>query len=338
MNPKDEWARRRFLRTISLGAFALHAGAAPSGKPLRGIFPIAQTPFLATGELDIETLVRQLEFIHRGGVHGFVWPQLASEWSTLTEAERRKGAEALVAAGKKWKPAIVIGVQGPDAAAAVRYAEHAASIGADAVIALPPPGQTAPDAVLSYYQQIGKATELPLFVQAVGDMRVDFILKMWKAVPTLKLIKDEAGEPLMRIERLRNGSNDDIKVFTGAHGRTLIDEMYRGTAGTMPAASFADIYASAWDHWQAGRRNESMDLFGKALLLIAEVQLYGIASLKYILELRGVFRNHDMRTPKSGAGSSMLAAGGLQERAQLDARGKEVLAQMVTFLRPYFRA
>lgn len=327
--------RRHMLETIS--AFALHAGAAPSGRPLRGIFPIAQTPFLDDGGLDIPTLVRQLEFLHRGGVHGCVWPQLASEWSTLTEQERRSGAEALVKAGKRWKPAIVIGVQGPHSAAAVRYAEHAASIGADAVIALPPPGQPSQDAVLAYYQRIGQATPLPLFVQAIGNMSVDFILKLWKTVPTLKLIKDEAGEPLMRVGRLREESKDDIKVFTGAHGRTLIDEMYRGTSGTMPAASFADIYAWVWDLWHAGKRKEAMDLFGKALLFITEVQVYGIASLKYVLERRGVFRNHAVRKQGKSA-AQMLAAGGLEERAQLDTKAMEILAQMVDYAKPYFRA
>jgi 4-hydroxy-tetrahydrodipicolinate synthase len=239
----NDLARRRFIQRLGLGGPRAPGRRSSGGQALRGIFPIAQTPFSESEDLDLNSLVRELEFVHRTGVHGFVWPQLASEWSTLTETESRKGAEALVTAGKKWKPAIVIGVQDPDAATAVRYTGHAAKIGADAVIALPPPGQPHPDAI-SYYQQIGNATELPLFVQAVGDMSVDFILKMWKAVPTLKLIKDEAGEPLMRIERLRHDSRDDIEVFTGAHGRTLIDEMYRGTSGTMPAVSLADIYAS----------------------------------------------------------------------------------------------
>lgn len=329
--------RREALRMAGVGALALNAGAAPSGRPLRGIFPIAQTPFHDNGELDLETLVKQLEFIHKGGVHGYVWPQLASEWSTLTEPERRKGAEALVSAGKKLKPAIVIGVQGPDGDTAVRYAKHAQEIGADAVIALPPPGQPSPQQTLAYYKQIGTATPLPLFVQAVGNMSVDFIIEMWKQVPTLKLIKDEAGEPLMRVAGLREKSKDDIKVFTGAHGRTLIDEMFRGTSGSMPATGFADIYASVWDLWQAGKHKKAMDLFGKALLFITEVQVYGIVSLKYVLELRGVFKNHNMRRA-SGAAGSMLAAGGLQERAQLDEKGMQMLKQLVDFAKPHFRA
>ena len=44
-------------------------------------------------------------------MHGFVWPQLASEWSTLTEAERMAGTEAICSEGKKLRPAIVIGAQ-----------------------------------------------------------------------------------------------------------------------------------------------------------------------------------------------------------------------------------
>ena len=100
MHSQSDLHRRRFLQMAATGAFVLNANAAPTGKPLRGVFPIAQTPFTTAGALDIETLVGQLEFIHRGGVHGFVWPQLASEWSTLSEAERREGAEALVSAGK----------------------------------------------------------------------------------------------------------------------------------------------------------------------------------------------------------------------------------------------
>ena len=326
--------RRRFLALAAASASQFDADAASSGRILRGIFPIAQTPFTKDNELDIDALVRQLQFIDRGGVQGFVWPQLASEWSTLTESERFQGAEAIVSAGKSLRPAIVIGVQGPTTAAAVRYARHASKVGADAVIALPPPGEQSQQAVIEYYKQIGRATELPLFVQAVGAMSVDLILQMWKAIPTLKFIKDEAGEPLMRVGPLRQGSGDEIKVFTGAHGRTLIDEMLRGTSGTMPAASFADIYAFVWNLWHAGKHKEAMDLFGKALLFITEVQVYGIESLKYILFLRGVFKTYTVRRTTGDP----PAASGLQTRAQLDDEGKQVLEEILEYVRPYLRA
>src|SRR5438046_301330 len=124
-------ARRELLKALSPAAlsvllpkgFAL-AAAGPRTTPLRGIFPIAQTPFTASDKLDLDSLVEELRFLDRGGVHGFVWPQNASEWTTLTEAERLAGAEAVLSSGKKLRPAIVIGVQAPTVAAAIRYAHH----------------------------------------------------------------------------------------------------------------------------------------------------------------------------------------------------------------------
>ncbi len=318
--------RREFIGFLAAGSLGLVLRGASAGpKPLRGIFPIAQTPFTGSDKLDVAALVNELKFCDRAGAHGFVWPQLASEYSTLTEAERLAGTEAVAAAGKRLRPAVVIGVQGPDVAAAVKYARHASRNGADAIISLPPPNQKDPEALLEYYSAVGKSCDLPLFAQAVGNVSVDLLVRMTKAVPTLQYVKDEAGgSPLGRIGPLREQSGDRLKVFTGGHGVTLIDEMRRGSSGSMPAASFADIYASVWDLWQAGRRKEAMDLFGKALLLITEIQVYGIQSLKYILHVRGVFPTYAVRSKDA--------------RVPLDDAAKQVIRDMLDFAKPYLKA
>jgi 4-hydroxy-tetrahydrodipicolinate synthase len=339
--PISSLRRRDVLAALCAGALPSWSSAKEQSKPLRGIFPIAQTPFTEAGKLDLDDLRKQVEFLHRCGVHGIVWPQLASEWSTLTQAERMEGAEVMVAAGKKLRPAVVIGVQSAEPGDAVKYARHAAGIGADALIALPPPNQSDPKALLEYYREIGRASDLPLFAQAVGNMSVDLLLEMMRAIPTLRYVKDEAGEPLMRMGPLRAKSGDELKIFTGGHGRTLIDEMSRGSSGTMPAASFADLYVSVWDLWQAGKHQEAMDLFGKTLLFITEVQVYGIESLKYILQLRGVFKTSGSRRgggPGGAPGARMLAAGGLQSRGQLDDDARKVLKELLEYCRPHLRA
>jgi 4-hydroxy-tetrahydrodipicolinate synthase len=324
--------RREFLRL--LGASALSNGGARGGattergaKPLRGIFPIAHSPFTDADQLDIDALVRELHFADRAGVHGFVWPQLASEWSTLKPEERFSGAEAIAAAGKSLRPAIVIGVQAPDAAGAVRYAQHAHKIGADAIISLPPPGETNSQALLAYYKRVGQATPLPFFLQAVGDMSVDLIAEIHRAAPNIAYVKDEAGEPLFRIAELQRKSNGEIKVFTGSHGKTLIDEMRRGFSGSMPAMSFVDLYVTAWDAWHAGNQRQAMDAFSKAAMLITEVGPYGIEALKYILYLRGVFKTYQARS-----------APGRKPRSGLDENGKQTIRAMLDYLKPYLRA
>ena len=101
----------------------------------------------------------------------------------------------------------MIGVQAEEIAAAVEYARHAAKNGADALIALPPPKQTDPKVILEYYQTIGRATELPLIVQAVGTLSVDAVVEIAKAAPTVRAVKDEAGEPLVRIAEFQEKTN-----------------------------------------------------------------------------------------------------------------------------------
>jgi 4-hydroxy-tetrahydrodipicolinate synthase len=309
---------------LALPTFARPQSPIAPGKPLRGIFAIAQTPFTGSNQLDVKVLAREVEFIDRGGVHGFVWPQMASEYSSLSKSERLAGAEAILAIGKRLRPAMVIGVQAPEVQTAVEYARHAEKLGADAIISLPPAPPDNDDALLSYFKEVGKATELPLVVQSARNMSVELIVRMFKEIPTLRYVKDEAGgSPLGRIGLLREQTSDKLKVFTGSHGRTLVDEMQRGSSGNMPAASFADIYAGVWDLWHAGWQHEALDLFEKAMLFIPEVEAYGIPALKYLLYLRGVFPTYEARVKESSA--------------PLDDSAKMTLRNLAKFANPYFK-
>src|SRR5271169_3600468 len=107
-------ARREFLRTLGGGALGLALagrGYSAGTKPMRGVFPIGQTPVTESDTLDLECLQNEVKFCNRFKVHGFAWPQIASGWTTLSEKERMDGAEAILAAGKGGKTALVIGVQ-----------------------------------------------------------------------------------------------------------------------------------------------------------------------------------------------------------------------------------
>src|SRR5262249_17627712 len=208
-------------------------------------------------KLDTETLAKEIKFLDKCGAHGVVWPQLASEWSELAPGERMAGAEAIIAAAKGARCAVVLGVQGPDIEAARRYARMTDKLGPDAIIALPPRDRNL-DHVADYYRAIAKECALPLFVQTVGDMSVEFIVRLRRAIPSLRFGKDEGGHTLSRISEYRRVA-PDLVVFTGAHGKTMIDELERGSSGTMPAAPFIDLYVQLWNYWQAGKREKAME-------------------------------------------------------------------------------
>ncbi len=333
LSPKSGGAyfpRREFLRLLSLaaaGSALPRIDAAPShpSKPLSGIFPIFQTPYTDAGKVDFATLEKEVKFAGRMGVHGIVWPQLASQYFLLSFEERIRGAEAIVGAGKALKPAVVIGVQASDTATAVKFAKHADKLKPDAIIALPTSRGDDLDLneAKKYYAAIADACGLPLFVQTTGNMSVEFVMQMAREIPTLRFIKDEAGHTLSRITEFGEKAGDmELSVFTGGHGRTLIDEMMRGSGGTMPAVSWVDLYVKVWDAWHAGNKNEALDMFSKVLLFVTQARSYGLPGLHYVLHLRGVFPNWKVRG----------------EHRPLDDYAKKSLEQNLDFVKPHLVA
>lgn len=304
----------------------LRAAYGAPERRLEGIFPIMQTPFNDAGALDAETLAHEVQFLDRIGVQGMVWPQMASEYGSLTYEERLAGAEVLVRANKaldaRTRPAVVIGVQASDTETAVKYARHAEKLAPDAIIAIPLNGGKDEAKQMEYYAAIGEACSRPLIVQTIGPMSVDLVLRMAKQIPTLRYVKDEAGATLPRLTEYRKRGQLLHGVFTGKHGPTFLDDLARGAVGNMPAAGFADLYVAAWQDWTSGKRAEAMEVFGKTLLLIADAQAYGVAGQKYILQLRGVFPNTKCR-------GDALA---------FDEEAKEAIRRTVAYTQRWFRS
>jgi dihydrodipicolinate synthase/N-acetylneuraminate lyase len=325
--------RRSFLQ--SSGAFAVslaisrtaEATTTAGSKQLSGLFPIGETPFTADNKLDLDCLAAEVAFCNRGGVSGFVWPQIASGWSTLTEQERLDGAEALLAPGKGGRTAVVIGVQaiGGDMATSLRYAKHAAEHGADAIISLPPE-KASDQAMLEYYKTIGAATPLPLIVQSQGDMSVDLIVEMFGQIPTMKCVKDEAGNPLARISQIQQATGNKLAVFAGNGVRTMIDELRLGFSGYCPTTGLSDVYQATFDLWHAGKHKEAFDMFGR---ILAFDSIQGVS--QYILVARGVFKETTTHRPTPGMGN--------RHEGKLDEAQKQVIRESLSeYLKPYLRA
>jgi dihydrodipicolinate synthase/N-acetylneuraminate lyase len=343
-------SRRDFLQVFGAGAltlglapriFGAAASTAPAGrKALRGIFPIAQSPFTADDKLDVAALAKQVSFCDRGGVHGIVWPQLASEWATLSEAERMAGMEAMGDVARKTRPALVLGVQGADNAAVRRYVKQAEKVGADAIIALPPSDTADRNVVLKYYQEIGGATALPFFVQAVGNMDIDLVMELFRTIPTVRYIKDEAGDQVARATPLREKSKDALKLFSGNHGRRMMEELAVGFSGSMPATGFADMYATTFDLWQAGKRDAAKESHERTMAALEVMLRYGTEGMKYALVARGVFTTWSARRPAAQGGfaaANKMATGGKGARA-IDDAGKKALEDLVASLKPHLKA
>jgi dihydrodipicolinate synthase/N-acetylneuraminate lyase len=332
MSEHSKVDRRQFLGALALGAAATAVSglvtAAPAPRALAGVFPIGFTPVNARDEIDYDGLASQVAFCRKGSVHGLAWPQIASGWTTLSEDERMRGAEALVSAAKGGSTAIVIGVQSrtADFAETERYAKQAEKLGADAIICIAPPGVTGPD-VLAYYQRLGKATSLPLFAQTGGDFSVDLIIDMFNTIPTFRHVKDEAGDPLERVTEIKQRSGDKLNCFSGKGVNTMITEMERGFTGHCPFVSLADLYASAYDAYHSGRVREAYDQFGR---IEAANTLFSQSDIN-VLIARGVIR------PGTTTRVAPPAPGADTHRHK-PMSPDEIKAELDKYLRPYLRA
>jgi dihydrodipicolinate synthase/N-acetylneuraminate lyase len=320
--------RRQFIGALSLGAAAMAlprlAGAQTAARRLAGVFPIGFTPVNAQNQLDYDGLAAQVQFCRRGGVHGLAWPQIASGWTTLTEEERMHGAKTLVSAARGGATAIVIGVQSrtADFNETERYAMQAEKLGADAIICIAPPGVTAASQLLSFYQRLGKVTSLPLFAQTGGDFSIDLLVEMFHTIPTFRYVKDEAGDPLERVTEIRRLTSNQLQCFSGKGVTTMITEMERGFVGHCPFVSLADLYASAYDSYHAGKLRDAFDQFGR---IEAASSMFPQSDVD-VLIARRVFR----------PGTTTRVAPPAERRKTMSP--EEISRHLDIYLKPYLRA
>jgi len=330
---KHSISRRDFLLQTTAGAAACcalfesgRADSAPAGN-FHGIFAILQTPFNQNDEVNWDDLAREVSFCIRVGDHGLVWPQLAGEFYLLTEEERTRGAEVILRAAAR-RTKVVIGVQAPSGALALKFAQHAEAHGADALIALPPYlGSVGLESAASYYHTLAQGVKLPIFIQNSGApwgpaLPTEFVINMARQNPQFAYIKEEVAPVARRIsEYARSGVMKGI--FTGSAGRNLLDELSHGAAGTMPACQFTDVYVQVFELASQNKMAEARSIFEKLLPMINLEEIYGLAFMKEVLVRRGVFTTPKLR----GA-----AGGGLDDldKRELDEWWKE--------LAPYLKA
>ena len=270
---------------------------------LAGIFQILHTPFSDEGVIDWTSFDRQIEFCVAAGVHGLVLPAMASEFFTLSDAERFEVVEFASRRIAKRVP-FVVGVQAITTQLAVSFAQHAVDQGADALMAMPPYLRKAskPDVEL-YYRQLAQF-ERPIIIQnapaPVGTPLAPADLAALVASETeIRYIKEETPPILQRISKiLALGGNHCEGVFGGANGLYLIDELQRGACGNMPAGGVVDVQVKIYGLYKSGQITEAEEINFAILPLLTYATMYGVSFHKYVLWRRGVLDSPFARDPQ----------------------------------------
>ncbi len=264
-------------------------------EPFRGIFTIPSTPFLPNGEIDIASFRRVVDFCVECGAHGLVFPVNASEFTLLSDAERMQLSEVLVEQNNGRIP-VVIGVAGVSKEVAAMFARHARSIGADALIAMPPyvkRGEPSVKAVFDYYSAISDAGQRPIWIQnyvpPIGtDLSVEVMIKLCREIEYVKYIKEETVPSTVKISAIKaQGAGIVRAIMGGSGGRYLIEEHRRGVDGQMPGCHLTDIEVALWNALEAGDQQKAMYIYKEmAPMFFFEAQMPG--AYKEVLFRRGV--------------------------------------------------
>lgn len=280
-------------------------------KDIRGIWGILLTPFTEQGDMDWESLDREIDYCLQSGMQGMVVPAVASEFYALTDAERREIVQ-IVSRRTQDRLPFVIGVSAPYARQAASWAAEASDLGATAVMAMPPyvghVQRPAVQDIIDYFQTIGQAATCPVILQNTpsyfsGSLSIEMLARVVEAVPRITYVKEEGEAAAFRMNRIREARvSHPPALIGGIGGLYLLTEAVCGAQAWMPACEVGDVLAkvvAALDH-QDG--DTAQVVYHRLLPVLVAEQLMGMVWAKAVLRRRGIFRTVTMRAPSMAWG------------------------------------
>ncbi|MDE2778021.1 MAG: dihydrodipicolinate synthase family protein [Chloroflexota bacterium] len=270
---------------------------------LAGIYQILQTPFDDGGAIDWESFAKQIEFCMAAGVHGLVTPALASEFFTLSDAERHQVVEFASDAIAGRAP-FIVGVQGLNQRIALEFAEHACKHDATALMAMPPYLRKASKLDLREYYRALAQFERPLIIQnapaPIGTpLSPRELVELLAIEDNILYIKEETNPILQHISQIiALDSGNCAGVFGGANGSYLVDELKRGACGNMPAGGLVDAQVQIYNLYRAGDIERAERISYRLLPLLNYATVYGVSFHKYLMWRRGVLNSPFVRDPQ----------------------------------------
>ncbi len=271
---------------------------------LAGVLPVFQTPWLDDETLDLETLEREIAWLYDCGAHGIVMA-MVSETLRLDSEEREQLAAAACRFGKE-RGVVVISVGAESSKTAERYARHAETVGADAVMAIPPVSIGIGESeLLAYYTRIIQAIRIPVIVQDASGyvgkpMPIAMQAKLLEEFgPERVHYKPEASPIGPKLSELRDATQGRARVFEGTGGIALVDSFKRGVVGTMPGADLIRGLVPLWNALKSGDADKADRIHGPLAALISmQTSLDGFLAVeKHLLVRQGIFKNTLVRGP-----------------------------------------
>ena len=273
-------------------------------EPLRGVYTILSTPFTDDGALDEASLRRLTEATLGMGVDGITILGVAGEAHKLLDDERRRLIEIVMQVNAGCLP-IIFGASREGTEATIAACLEAEAAGAAGFMIAPPTFVQPGPGLTDHYRRIAEATSLPIVLQDFPPVNgvsmspramADLVL----AVPAITTIKlEDVPTPQRTAQTLAMLEGSNVTIVGGIGGMYLLDELRRGSSGTMTGFAYPEVLVKIWQAWDAGDRQQAAEAYYRYLpLLVFEGQpKLGVAIRKEILRRRGLIDSAITRQP-----------------------------------------
>lgn len=276
-----------------------------------GVFPIAPTPFLPTGEIDWASVEKLFGHYRAIGSDGLTVLGMMGEAPKLEPAESLALVKRAVAIMGELP--VIVGVSAAGLAAMRSLTREVMEAGAAGVMIAPPNTLRTDDQIVGYYAQAIDAIgpdvpwviqDYPLLTSVV--MTPGVIRRIVMAHPSCVMLKAEDWPGLEKISALRSfqkdGSMRELSILVANGGLFLDFEMARGADGSNTGYAFPEMLIDVVRLSKAGQRDAAQDVFDMHLPLLRYEQQpgVGLAVRKYVLMRRGLIAHDAQRKPAAG--------------------------------------
>jgi len=263
-------------------------------KLFQGVFAALTTPF-DQDEIALDQLRDNIRWYNQTSLAGYVVLGSTGEAVFLSEKEAEQvvvTAHENITPGKK----LIAGASRESAKEAVNFINRLAALGAEAVLLKPPyyyKSRMTREALRAYYLAVADKAKIPVIIYHIPQntgipLESELIIEL-ASHPQVIGIKDSSGN-LSTVAEVVPYLKDDFCFLTGA-GNILLPSLQMGARGAILAVAsvIPDICCHLYKLWQSRRLSEAMEWQLKIIPLNkALTQTYGIAAIKYALDLIGL--------------------------------------------------
>lgn len=269
---------------------------------LSGVHVALTTPFDAvSGAIDHDGLAAHCDWLIEHGISGLVPNGSLGEYESLTHDERRAVVET-VAGVARGRARLIVGVSAPSWRIAGQHAEHAAGVGADALMLLPPTNHLPTMAELKDHYRSVAQYDVPIVVyNNPFSTRIDLtpsIIAELAEIEGVRAVKEFSGD-VRRVSEIAERApllevlcgSDDLALESAVMGAT---GWIGGFTGALPAETVR-LFTLA----RSGHLAQALPLYRALLPLMRwDATPRFVEAIKHTIDLLGLRAGGPPRPPR----------------------------------------